>query len=939
MDLENSKSRHVKAKLAITSTIALLGASVGINQQVQADELVSDNSSNIANEGALTMPTTLEEASSSLSEAKTTLNEQTKELDSVNVAIVDQKDEVATAETAVNSSQATLDQAQENLTTVSELSQEEFAAKVEESKATLAATDSQLQEAKAAQTLAQEQVAHRAEVVSTASDESKKLASQVAEAQKEVTNIKAVIDQPETISSQAAEAKIDLATVTKDLANATSNLTNVTTTTKTKLSNELSSTQASLNQKQAELSKLQSSVATVPVNIAGSNTMVATANYPIAEIKKLISSGYIGSQSFMNTMYALRDTIIAKTQTGALINNYVDIASDLNRFVDPNNLSTAVQDELALFASQMINSVRKELNLAPVVVTRGSQEFAKILTTSYKATHGNTIPNFTYGVPDNHGHYGVGPHDRTIIEASASSVGLVRNDDNMYENIGFFNDVPTVNGIKRSIYNSLKYMLFTDYLHGNIFGHTVNLLRSDKVNPSAPVYLGFSTETVGGGLNTHFVIFPESNIRDYSRFNKTIVTGPTKVTINSSQIQAVKTSIATLTSQVNSLKTRLASISSEPLVMSAQNKVKSLQIQYQFAMSESVKLDAQLQQLTLSKANLKQELLAAQANASTLKAKLDKSLVILANAKVTLHKLEEKASSISSTVATLTAKKVELTKLLDMKLNPERINLASKEVEAAQRRLEATIADLAVKKSELAKLVSVKTRLQSVISLTNQRIDLLNKSIQTLGTITPKTEDKVERLATTQPTPTSPVVDDVLANTNAQPTPDTTNTESPEIEVEKSVESPKPSIPVVSDIVTTIEDVIAPKVEEVIASKTEEVETSDAAKTDKAEVLVEQTAKAVISSATALATTESSQVVKQFVTVAPQVLAGQGVVGQVTNNVTKSTQSTSKTYGTSTTTGNQSVSNDESTKRAIQAGVVMLSAVGLTGLKLRKDKF
>ncbi|XCY66366.1 hypothetical protein ABG807_01475 [Streptococcus iniae] len=44
---------------------------------------------------------------------------------------------------------------------------------------------------------------------------------------------------------------------------------------------------------------------------------------------------------------------------------------------------------------------------------------------------------------------------------------MIPNDDNMYENLGFFDDVHTVNGIKRSIYNSVRYMLFTDYLHGN----------------------------------------------------------------------------------------------------------------------------------------------------------------------------------------------------------------------------------------------------------------------------------------------------------------------------------------------------------------------------------------------------------------------------------------------------------------------------------------
>ncbi|RJG52065.1 hypothetical protein, partial [Streptococcus pyogenes] len=42
---------------------------------------------------------------------------------------------------------------------------------------------------------------------------------------------------------------------------------------------------------------------------------------------------------------------------------------------------------------------------------------------------------FVYGQPGVSGHYGVGPHDKTIIEDSAGASGLIRNDDNMYENI------------------------------------------------------------------------------------------------------------------------------------------------------------------------------------------------------------------------------------------------------------------------------------------------------------------------------------------------------------------------------------------------------------------------------------------------------------------------------------------------------------------------
>ncbi|WP_251006278.1 SEC10/PgrA surface exclusion domain-containing protein [Streptococcus equi] len=108
--------------------------------------------------------------------------------------------------------------------------------------------------------------------------------------------------------------------------------------------------------------------------------------------------------------------MIAKAEPGAAMNQYLIFLRTSIVFVDPDNLSQEVQNELAQFAAQMINDVRKQLGLVPVTVTVGSQEFARLLTKSYKETHQNTRPSFVYGQVDASGHRGVGPHDQRLLK-------------------------------------------------------------------------------------------------------------------------------------------------------------------------------------------------------------------------------------------------------------------------------------------------------------------------------------------------------------------------------------------------------------------------------------------------------------------------------------------------------------------------------------------
>lgn len=872
MELEN-KSKNIKTTIALTSTLALLSASVGVTQQVKAEEASArNNGMNATNDDAMAMPTTIEDARTAVATTEANLSAQNANLSEVNSEIDAINKETLALEAKKAEQAAALAAAQKTLETVSAVSEEEFTALVEKNKEELANTKIQLQQNEAEKLAVASQVQKQTELVATTGAEAKKLAEQAAQADKKVIDLSKMVNQPETITAQALEAEKDLASTTTELAKAKANLSAVTEAAKKQLNQELATNQATLASKQAELTKLQSTATSTTVNVVGNNKMVVPSGFPLAEIKKLMASGYIGSQSYLNAFNSMKDTIIARTTPGQTINNYVDIASDLNRFVNIDQLTPEVQNELALFAASMINSVRQQLGLSQLVVSQGSQDFARYLTTSYKATHGNSRPFFNYGQAGVAGHYGIGPHDKTIIEASAQKVGLIPNDDNMYENLGFFDDVHTVNGIKRSIFNSIRYMLFTDYLHGNTLGHTVNFLRSDKSNPSAPVYLGVSTSSVGG-LNTHYVVFPKTNIRNHNAFNQRLVSGPTITVSNANQINNLKTSITNLNTKISSLKQRIANVSSEAQVISAQNRVNSYKVQNDFAKTELAKLKGQLVQLKQSKTKLESDLASAKTIQRSVKAQLDQKLAFLTTAKAQLNTFNNQLHLSNVKVVGLISKQKELQALLDFKNNPNRKELAKADVAKMQTELAATTAKLDIAKNNLTSLMSRKTNLLSAITSTEQQLRLLQNVVKEKTVLIP---GPLGLVAHTE------VVPDLVASKPAE-----TN-------------------------VTNLVEATKVNKEQVTESKSDETE------------------KAVSKA--------SAELIKDALVVSPQILAGQGILAKVADNISKGTDSVNLGYGSgSTLAGDMALSNDESTKRAIRAGVVMLTAVGLTGFKLKKD--
>ncbi|XCY63979.1 hypothetical protein ABG812_03815 [Streptococcus iniae] len=134
MELEN-KSKNIKTTIALTSTLALLSASVGVAQQVKAEEASAQkNGMNTSSDETMAMPTTVEDARTAVATTEATLSAQNTNLSKVNAEIDATNKELLTLEAKKAEEAAALAAAQKTLETVSAVSEKEFTALVEKIK-------------------------------------------------------------------------------------------------------------------------------------------------------------------------------------------------------------------------------------------------------------------------------------------------------------------------------------------------------------------------------------------------------------------------------------------------------------------------------------------------------------------------------------------------------------------------------------------------------------------------------------------------------------------------------------------------------------------------------------------------------------------------------------------------------------------------------------
>ena len=191
---------------------------------------------------------------------------------------------------------------------------------------------------------------------------------------------------------------------------------------------------------------------------------------------------------------------VLKSENGKLLklNTYKQNKNDDDTLLDVNNLTEEVRKELSLFASDLINQIRKQFGTKNTVVTSSAIDFAKKVADEYV--------NSNFGV-----HKG---HNEAGISKVASEYGLSQGQ--FYENLyGLYseNNQVTKGSLKSMIYNGIvKFMLNgTEWLHAqSIAGINYNSPQKD--------YLGVDF-SVSKGTGVHFITVSEEEVNNATKNN------------------------------------------------------------------------------------------------------------------------------------------------------------------------------------------------------------------------------------------------------------------------------------------------------------------------------------------------------------------------------------------------------------------------------------
>lgn len=271
------------------------------------------------------------------------------------------------------------------------------------------------------------------------------------------------------------------------------------TSEKDKLENQLS------KQKQDLLVKTQEAEATQKALEEAKKELVKAQNDVDSINNIVLSKEYVEAlKTYMDyslpesTRDKAKEVLKSENEKLLKLNTYKQNKNDDDTLLDVNNLTEEVRKELSLFASDLVNQIRKQFGTKNTVVTSSAIDFAKKVADEYV--------NSNFGV-----HKG---HNEAGISKVASEYGLSQGQ--FYENLyGLYseNNQVTKGSLKSMIYNGIvKFMLNgTEWLHAqSIAGINYNNPQKD--------YLGVDF-SVSKGTGVHFITVSEEEVNNATKNN------------------------------------------------------------------------------------------------------------------------------------------------------------------------------------------------------------------------------------------------------------------------------------------------------------------------------------------------------------------------------------------------------------------------------------
>lgn len=704
--------RENSGKLAATSTIALLGLGLAHQGTVKADELTA---APITGEPTTATSTTVEILPTTVAEANALVISAQADVDSASVSVSEKESQVASQSAEVAAAASEVAALKEQLASAVAEHSEAIAVKSEGTSEHISELASEMTSAtstfssESAVNVVNQSVADsQSQTVASASAVASEANRSASEAAAKVAELNSLVNSPEKISADLTKAKTEVTRLERDISVAEKAVTSATATANAELAKKIATKQDELSLKQTELNKLKSDQTAVKVvSVKGSNKVALPSTYKSVvypALRAIENSGWTFSSGYNSSVARLknqiesgvRSSVYGVSYDGRGVNSYKSIAADRTRYIDPEHLSTDVQNELAQFTGELLNDVRTQLGLTTLTVTKTAQEFATAIASEYRRTGFGQMGN---------------AHNHAIIGTNAQNVGLSYSDNRGYESLGFFGNARTVDQLKNYFYNSVVYMLFNDVTSN--YGHTISLLQNSN---NGPYYLGVAATSKA----QHIYVIPSANVRS-ARFNTTSLVA-TKTVDNSAKISAVKSAMTTIQSEINNLKAQKSAVSSSTLVVRAKDKLKSLNQQLSTSRTNYKALVALKTKLAANKSKLMTQLEEAkQANAL----RLQEQVVAQDNLTKELKKyqvLQAAASQSKVTIANLKEKIATLSQELKKYSDPDF-------VERTQAKVRSLQSDLQNAKSSLEVNVKALQLLQVDLKAAAQAYDLAKENL------------------------------------------------------------------------------------------------------------------------------------------------------------------------------------------------------------------
>ena len=514
---------------AVVSTLALtaFGVSTGVSTSVSASET----------EVAVNEPATKVVAKDEVVPKVPTQQDVDKakaESEKANQDVAKQKEVVSTTETKIAETEKTIADTTKKLEEASSITPEKVAearADAEKKANELATAEKTVADADKSVSTSAEKVADQTKVVSNAEKTATATANKVADAQKKVDSLSSTTDvaplekEVATLTNQVSEDTQAVETAQTNLDNAKkaqsnkdqaikdaqsgvsqaeTNLSQATTTLANAKADQSNKDRAVTSAK-ADLDRAKEELADVKGTV---NTITLSPEY-MALLKEYLTTGKpealsqkLKEQGIKELQKAGKVTLTKDGEIYRFDLPFNFTKKDQNTEVDINNLDSTVEEDLSLFAADLINQIRKQFGTEPVKVTKGAVKIAHEVARTSKEIDYHDVENLDR----------VGEENKVLLSE------LIGNDTHK---------LTTVAEIKKAIYNDVYAMLYWDS-HAR-WGHAKQLVRyQPEPFMSSIQYVGVSTHYIEGDVTKiHYLGTSDNVISKGSTFDKTVVSAPT----------------------------------------------------------------------------------------------------------------------------------------------------------------------------------------------------------------------------------------------------------------------------------------------------------------------------------------------------------------------------------------------------------------------------